>query len=116
MHGIRVSTKDTIAISPITTDEDKVVDIKVEISIKIENIKNVAVVVAIVTTIEAVADIAKKAENITIKSSRTIGVLVVLIDIIISQLEDIKKDTSKDIIKDFISRVLFYNKSYTILE
>ena len=102
--GIRVCAKDTIAISPIMTDEDKAVDIKVEVPIKGKDIRDVAVVVAVVVVMiiseEAVVDTIEEAvvdtievamvdtteedEGIIIKGNLTIGVMVVLMDTIIS--------------------------------
>ena len=108
MPGIRVCTKDTIATSLTMKGEDKAVDIKVEVSIKGEDIRDVVVVVAVVVVIvtsneavvdmieEAVVDTIEEAESIIIKGNITIGVTVVLMDTIISQLEDISKDTSKE--------------------
>ena len=51
--GIRVYTKDTMGTSLTTTYKEKAVDTKVEIPIKVKDIKDVAIVVAVVTTIEA---------------------------------------------------------------
>ena len=104
--GIRVCTKDIMATSPTMKDEDKAVDIKVEVPIKGEDIRDVAVVdtieeavvdtieEAVVDTIEeVVVDTTEEDEGIIIKDHLTIGVMVVLMDTIISQSEDISKDT-----------------------
>lgn len=115
VHGTRVYTKDTIAAIPTTTAEVKAVDTKVEVPIKVEAIKDVAVVVAVAIKDVAVV-MAEEAEVIITEGSIIIKVAAMLMDTIINKVEDTKKDTSKDTTKDMISRVLLHNKSSTILE
>ena len=107
--GIRVCAKDTMATSPTMKDKDKAVDIKVEVPIKGEDIRDVAVVdtieeavadtieEAVADTIEeAVVDTTEEDEGIITKGNLAIEVMVVLIDTIISQSEDISKNTVKE--------------------